>query len=98
MDFDDFLSQPGEQLQRAARDYSRALSAETALALVSGPIMTRYSKAPEFDYSASLRDELLAEAAQIHADDIRQTLLWVDQMAQRFPKVAAARAIAGSRR
>ena len=98
MDFDDFLSQPGEQLQRAARHFGRELSAETALALVSGPIMARYSKAQEYDYSASLREELLAEAAQIHADDIRQTLLWVDQLAQRFPNVAAARAIAGSRR
>ena len=54
--------------------------------------MTRYSKAPEHDYSPSLREQLLAEAAQIHADDIRQTLLWVDQLAQRFPEVAAARA------
>ena len=60
--------------------------------------MKQYSKAPEFDYSASLRAELLAEAAQIHADDIRQTLLWVDEMARRFPEVAAAKAKAESRR
>ena len=98
MDFDHFLSGPAGQLQWAARHFEQELSAEQALALVSGPIMTRYSKAPEYEYSASLREELLAEAAQIHADDIRQTLLWVDQLAQRFPQVAAARTIAGSRR
>ena len=98
MDFDHFLSGPAGQLQWAARHFEQELSGEQALALVSGPIMTRYSKAPEYEYSASLREELLAEAAQIHADDIRQTLLWVDQLAQRFPHVAAARTIAGSRR
>ena len=98
MDFDEFLNQPGEQLQAAAKHFGRDLSADNARELVSSPIMTRYSKAPEFDYSASLREELLAEAAQIHADDIRQTLLWVDQLARRFPKVAAAMAKAESRR
>jgi hypothetical protein len=97
MDFDDFLKEPVEQLQVAADHFERELSADSARALVSGPIMTRYSKAPEYEYSASLRAELLAEAAQIHADDIRQTLLWVDQLARRFPEVAAAKAIAGSR-
>lgn len=98
MDFDEFLNQPGEQLQAAAKHFGRDLSVDNARELVSSPIMTRYSKAPEFDYSASLREELLAEAAQIHADDIRQTLLWVDQLARRFPKVAAAMAKAESRR
>ena len=98
MDFDEFLHQPGEQLQTAAGHFGRELSGDKARDLVSSPIMTRYSKAPEFDYSASLREELLAEAAQIHADDIRQTLLWVDQLARRFPKVAAAMAKAESRR
>ncbi len=92
MDFDAFLKRPVEQLQAAARHFEQELSAESARALISSPIMTRYSKAPEHDYSPSLREQLLAEAAQIHADDIRQTLLWVDQLAQRFPEVAAARA------
>jgi len=98
MDFDDFLRQPAEQLQVAAKHFGQELSPEDSQSLVSSPIMTSYSKAPEYDYSASLRQELLAEAAQIHADDIRQTLLWVDQLARRFPKVAAAMAIAETRR
>jgi hypothetical protein len=98
MDFDEFLSQPAERLQIAARHFGRDLSAKDSHNLVSSPIMNRYSKAPEYDYSASLREELLVEAAQIHADDISQTLLWVDQLARRFPKVAAAMAIAETRR
>jgi hypothetical protein len=98
MDFDIFLSQPAEQLQIAAKHFGRELSTEDSQNLVSSPIMTSYSKAPEYDYSASLREDLLAEAAQIHTDDIRQTLLWVDQLARRFPKVAATMAIAETRR
>ena len=98
MNFDDFLSQPAEQLQIAANHFGRDISTDHARSLISSPIMTSYSKAPEFDYSASLREQLLAEAAQIHADDIRQTLLWVDQLARRFPIVAAAIATAETRR
>ncbi|AMO71657.1 hypothetical protein [Sphingorhabdus sp. M41] len=98
MDFDDFLHQPAEQLQIAASHFGRHLSMEDSRSLVSSPIMTSYSKAPEYDYSASLREELLAEAAQIHADDIRQTLLWVNQLARRFPVVGAAIAKAETRR
>lgn len=98
LDFDDFLDRSAEQLQQAAGHLGHDLSADKAHDLVSSPIMTRYSKAPEYDYSASLRAELLAEAGQIHADDIRQTLLWVDQLARRFPEVAAARATAETRR
>ena len=98
LDFDDFLDQPAERLQQTAEHFGLDLSTEQARRLVSSPIMTRYSKAPEYDYSASLREELLAEAAKIHADDIKQTLLWVDQLARRFPIVAAALSAAESRR
>lgn len=98
MDFDDFLERPGGQLRRAASHFGRNMSPEQAQRLISSPIMTSYSKAPEYDYSASLREELLAEAAKIHADDIRQTLLWTDKLARRFPIVAAAIAAAESRR
>ncbi len=98
MDFDDFLSHPAERLQVAARHFGLELALDHARSLISSPIMTTYSKAPEYDYSASLREELLAEAAQIHAHDIKQTLLWVDQLARRFPKVAAAIATAETRR
>ncbi|MFK7842055.1 MAG: hypothetical protein AB8B54_07310 [Sphingorhabdus sp.] len=98
MDFDDFLSAPAERLMTAATHFGHSLSAERAQSLISSPIMTSYSKAPEYDYSASLREELLTEAAQFHADDIKQTLLWVDALVQRFPMVAAAMAIAETRR
>ena len=98
LDFDQFLLRPDEQLQLAAGHFGWEISPDHVERLIAGPIMTRYSKAPEFDYSASLREQLLAEAAQIHADDIRQTLLWVDQLARRFPIVAAALATAESRR
>ena len=98
LDFDDFLDQPAERLQRTAQHFELDLSTEQARRLVSSPIMTRYSKAPEYDYSATLREELLAEAGKIHADDIKQTLLWIDQLARRFPIVAAALSTAESRR
>lgn len=96
MDFDAFLREPAEKLEAAARHFGREISADRCERLISSPIMSSYSKAPEYDYSASLREELLAKAAKIHADDIRQTLLWVDQLAARFPKVAATMATTGT--
>lgn len=98
MDFDDFLSQPSQYLQVAAEHFGTSLPLDQARSLVSGSIMSSYSKAPEYDYSASLREELLAEAGKIHADDIRQTLLWIDQLARQHPKVAAAIATAEMKR
>ena len=98
MDFDHFLNQPAGELQSAADHFGRSLPLDQAEMLVSGPIMTSYSKAPEYDYSASLREELLAEAGKIHADDIWQTLLWIDQLARQHPKVAAAIATAETKR
>jgi uncharacterized protein Smg (DUF494 family) len=82
----------------AADHFGTSLALDQAQSLVSGSIMTSYSKAPEYDYSASLREELLAEAGQIHADDITQTLLWIDQLARQHPKVAAAIATAEMKR
>ena len=90
MDFDDFLRDPSSQLQVAAGHFGLELSASRAEQLISSPIMSRYSKAPEYDYSPSLREDLLAEAAKNHADDIQQTLLWGEALAKQHPKIAAA--------
>jgi len=98
LDFDRFLAEPLRQLQLIAHDFQLDLSETEARELIASPIMTSYSKAPEFEYSASLRAELLAEAAKIHADDIRHTLLWVENLAQDIPLIATAMATAETRR
>ncbi|QJB68394.1 hypothetical protein [Parasphingorhabdus halotolerans] len=88
MNFDHFLSGPIGQLQNLAVHFNLPLSSSQATQLVSGPIMSSYSKAPEHDYSASLREELLAEASQNHAAPIRSAMLWIGQLADQHPLVA----------
>lgn len=98
LDFDRFLDDPLRQLQLVAQHFQLSLSEPEAQQLISSPIMTSYSKAPEFDYSASLREELLTEAAKIHTDDIRHTLLWVENLANEIPLIATAMETAETRR
>ncbi len=90
MDFESFLRNPGERLTTAATHFSHDLTVEKANELVTGPIMSSYSKAPEHDYSPDLRQELLDEANQSHASDIHAAMIWADKIAAEFPLVAEA--------
>ncbi len=73
-DFDVMLSDMGGWLERCAAHFGFAAPRERAEQLVAGPLMRRYSKALEYDYSPSLRAELLDEAASLHRNDIADAL------------------------
>ncbi len=97
MDFEDFLVAPAAQLRKAAGHFNHALSEEAATKLISGPIMSSYSKAPEHDYSPDLRKELLMEASQNHADDIGAAMLWAKKLADKYPQIADIMTLAEKR-
>ncbi|VAV89826.1 hypothetical protein MNBD_ALPHA04-332 [hydrothermal vent metagenome] len=97
MDFEDFLIAPATQLRKAADHFHHTLSEEAATKLISGPIMSSYSKAPEHDYSPDLRQELLKEASQNHADDIGAAMLWADKLAEKYPSIANVMTLAEKR-
>ncbi|SIN92895.1 hypothetical protein SAMN02745824_2334 [Parasphingorhabdus marina DSM 22363] len=86
--FDRFLENPAEDLCKLARHFGLSLSAAGAQSLVSGPIMSSYSKAPEHDYSPALRQQLLQQATRNHNAEIQEAISWVDQLATRYPIVA----------
>ncbi|MDJ0977953.1 MAG: hypothetical protein QNI87_05400 [Erythrobacter sp.] len=89
-DFDDFLAQPAQTLTRIAEHIETAVSPDQAQSWVEGPIMQRYSKAPEQGYSPQLREEVLAAAAQERRDDIASALRWLDRAAGEHPAIASA--------
>ena len=64
LNFDEFLGDAPNNLQKIARHFGYKLDTATAQSLTDGPIMSRYSKAPEHDYSPNLRQQVLAEAQQ----------------------------------
>ena len=57
---------------------------------MAGPLMRRYSKALEYDYSPSLRAELLADAARRHGPDINAAIAALANAANSEPLLAQA--------
>lgn len=89
-DFDAFLAAPDDELSRIAAHLETQMPPDMAQQLTNGPIMQRYSKAPEHGYSAQLREDVLAQAASERAGDISQALEWLNQAGKAHPAIAAA--------
>jgi len=70
-----------------------ALGAPTTAAalegLLAGPIMRRYSKAPEHAYDAELRREVLAGADQDFRAEIQAGMLWLAAAGRADAAIAA---------
>lgn len=90
LDFDTFLAAPADYISRIAAHFGYALAPGESEALCAGPIMHRYSKAPEYDYSPALRREILADARRRHAAPIRDALNWLARLESLYPAVAGA--------
>jgi len=90
LDFDQFLAEPAVHLEHIADHFGLDLDVQAAGRLVSGPLMRRYSKALEYDFSPRDRQEILAEAHRRHGVAIRDALVWLNELAARYPAVAAA--------
>jgi hypothetical protein len=86
LDFDAFLAKPASWLGRLAVFFG--LDATAAEALATHPLMGRYSKAPEYEYDAALREEVLAEARREHGTAITEGLRWLEQAAAENEAVA----------
>jgi len=93
MDFDVFLADPARHFAAIAGHFGH--SAAGAEAICAGPLMGRYSKALEYDYSPQLRREILADARRRHAGAISDALNWLGGLESRYP--AAAQAIRRAR-
>ncbi len=90
LDFDTFLADPLAHFRAVATHFGHAADEATARAIVEGPLMGRYSKALDYEYSPALRREILAEARWRHGAAIRDGLNWLAGLAGRYPAVAAA--------
>lgn len=90
VDFDAFLRAPAATLTRMLVALRKDPSALALEALVHGPIMQRYSKAPEHPYDSGLRQALLAQAALEEGAQLRSGLAWLARMAGQHPLAAAA--------
>ena len=80
-DFDGFLRDPVIGLQAIFRALGVNCPESEIVALTAGPIMHQYSKAPEHEYDADLRREVLASADLEHGAEIKRGLAWLAQAA-----------------
>jgi hypothetical protein len=90
VDFERFLAHPALILLAALRHLGIDATQGEAEAILRGPHMHRYSKAPEHAYDAVLRSEVLNEARAAHGAEIRRGLAWLDRAAAEFAPVRDA--------
>jgi len=94
VDFDRFLADPAALLLSVLQHFGIPAAATEVRAILEGPDMRRYSKAPEHAYDAALRRDVLNQARTLHAVDIRRGLAWLDRAAVRFAPLLRAVALA----
>lgn len=90
LDFDSFLADPAAHFAAVAAHFGHEADEATVRAIVEGPLMRRYSKALDYEYSPALRREILADARSRHGAAIRDGLNWLAGLAGRYPAVADA--------
>ena len=90
LDFDVFLADPVGHFAAVARQFGHEAEGATARAIAEGPLMRRYSKALEYEFTPRTRQEILAEARRFQGPAIRDALVWLNALAARYPAVADA--------
>ncbi len=83
LDFEAFLAAPAARLMVALRVLGATPTAQEVDALVAGPWMSRYAKAPEHAYDAALRRTVLEAADREHRREIRRGMDWLARTAGR---------------
>ena len=93
LDFDAFLQSPAAQLTEAAQFLG--FVTDGAAAIATGPLLGRYSKALEYEYSPALRNDLIANATARHGREIDDALAMLRSAAETSPLLARALARSG---
>lgn len=89
LDFDDFLDDPQAGLERVVRHFGLSVDSARLDAIVRGPTLLRYSKAPDYPYSASDRAQILAQSRIENAQQFRAGMRWLERLARDHGAVAA---------
>ncbi len=89
VDFDTLLQDTGTALAKVLAHLQISAVPEEATAIACSPVLARYSKAPEHEYSAQLRADRLGEARRLYGTEIRGALAWLRQLGQQHRRAAA---------
>lgn len=89
-DFDRILADLQPSLRSIADHFGLAATDEQLSEIANGPLLQRYSKATEHEYSPQLRRDLLAEANARHRADIESALAMLERAAETAPLLRRA--------
>jgi hypothetical protein len=79
LDFDQFLDDPAASLSAVFAHLGIHAASNEIRALLAGPEMRRYAKAPEHSYDTNLRRAVLAAGRRNHAAEISRGLAWLQE-------------------
>jgi hypothetical protein len=90
LNFDTFLAQSRSTLKQCFHHLGIAATETDAQAILDGPHMRQYSKAPEHAYDANLRRAVLDQARAISNIEIGRGLAWLDRMVRDHTAITEA--------
>jgi hypothetical protein len=89
LDFDDFLGDIAGGVGRVAAHFQLPQDSRWLSEVARSPVLTRYSKSPDFEYSPQVRRELLRQSRQNNAAQIATGLRWLESLVKSQRAVAA---------
>lgn len=90
IDFDRMLEHMAPSLAGIVRFFGFEASSEEILTITQSPLMRRYSKAVEYEYSPQLRANLIRDSFQRNEGDIRGAIAMLEKAAEKSPILAGA--------
>ncbi|HKU13424.1 MAG TPA: hypothetical protein VJQ52_03460 [Steroidobacteraceae bacterium] len=88
LDFGQLLADVAGCVQRVAQHFQLPVESGWLAGIAHSPVLTRYSKSPDFEYSPQVRHELLRESRRANAAQIAAGLRWLDKLAGTHPVIA----------
>jgi hypothetical protein len=88
VDFDALLADVPGELGRISSHLQLPVDAHWLAQAGSSPVLARYSKSPDHEYSPSLRSQILGDARREHRAEIDKGLRWLDALARKDGNVA----------
>jgi hypothetical protein len=89
LDFDELLGDVAGGVGRVAAHLQLPIEPRWLADIARSPVLTRYSKSPDFEYSPQVRHELLRQSRQNNAIQIAAGLRWLENLARTHTPVAA---------
>jgi hypothetical protein len=95
LDFDEFLSGVAAGVERVSGHFGLPHDAAYLSRVGQSPVLTRYSKAPEYAYTPSVRAEVLRDSRRANREEIHRGLAWLERLARSDNVIAAVVSGAG---